>query len=98
MNFSSESSEDELSKSYETVISKIISDESPSTEYQLCYVAESGSDSDESCSLFPDLLNVTGKPSLELNIKTILNIKNNQPYYQIESAADIQSSSLRLKK
>ena len=43
LNFSSESSDDELLKSCETMISKIIydqqNDESPSPEYQLCYVA-----------------------------------------------------------
>ena len=69
LNFSSESSDDELSKSYETVISKIISDESPSPEYQLCYVAESGSDSDENCSLFPEVLNVTSQTIIRSNYK-----------------------------
>ena len=69
LNFSSESSDDELSKSYETMISKIISDESPSPEYQLCYVAESGSDSDENCSLFPEVLNVTSQTIIRSNYK-----------------------------
>ena len=69
LNFSSESSDDELSKSYETVISKIISDESPSPEYQLCYVAESGSDSDENCSLFPEVLNVTSQTIIRVKYK-----------------------------
>ena len=74
LNFSSESSDEELVlKSCETVTSKIISDqqtyESPSLEYQLCYVAESGSDSDENCSLFPEVFNITSQTTVKVKFK-----------------------------
>ena len=74
LNFSSESSDEELVlKSCETVISKIISDqqtyESPSPEYQLCYVAESGSDNDENCSLFPEVFNITSQTTVKVKCK-----------------------------
>ena len=65
LNFLSESSEDELLKSCETVISKIISDQQPdeslSLEYQLCYVAESRSDSGKNFSLYPEVFSITSQ-------------------------------------
>ena len=78
LNFSSESSNDELSKSYETGIIKIISDESPSPEYQLCYLAESGSDSNENCSLFPEVLNVTSQTIIRVKCKQQLALLSNR--------------------
>ena len=74
LNFSSESSDEELVlKSCETVISKIISDqqtyESPSPEYQLCYVAESGFDDDKNRSLFPEVFNITSQTTVKVKWK-----------------------------
>ena len=74
LNFSSESSDEELVlKCRETVISKIISDqqtyESPSPQYWLCYLAESGSDSDENCSLFPEVFNISSQTNVKVKCK-----------------------------
>ena len=78
LNFSSESSEDELLKSCETVISKIIADqkndESPSPEYQLCYVVESGSDSDENFSLFPEVFSITSQTIVKVKEQSVLSL------------------------
>ena len=72
------SSEDELLKSYETVISKIIADqktnESPSPEYQLCYVVESGSDSDENFSLFPEVFSITSQTIVKVKEQSVLSL------------------------
>ena len=66
LNFSSESSDDELLRNAcESVSSKIISDQkvddSESPEYQLCHVSKYEFESKESYSLFLELFNITTK-------------------------------------
>ena len=62
-------------KSCETLMRKIISDhqidESPSLEYQLYYVTESEYNSNQNCSLFPEVFNITSQTIIKGKYKEL---------------------------